>query len=101
MIKQRLHEAYSNPEQESVQDIDYEDELGILVVLFSSAGGNDISGQICLYENETGTKIREIKISDWDEDGDHAVMMERDTILHLTKCLKARKFMCSIYRLML
>lgn len=81
-----------------MQAVDYEDELDILVTLSSIECDTGVCGRVGLYDNQTGSLIREIVISKWDEDGDHSIMMERDVIVHVTKNV-SRKFTCSVYYL--
>ena len=79
-------------------DVDYEDELDLLVVLQSNDTDFAANGIIGLYDNQTGCLIHETVIENWTQDADHSIMMEKDTIVHIMKDCN-RKYCCSIYRL--
>ena len=97
-IKTRQDQLFNNPGFETVQDVDYEDELDLLVVLQSNESENTPYGVIGLYDNQTGSLIHETIIDNWIQDADHSIMMEKDSIVHIMKDC-ARKFSCTIYRL--
>ena len=96
-IKTRTDQVF-NPGFETVLDVDYEDELDLLVVLQSSGSEDTPCGIIGLYDNQTGSLIHETTIKNWNQNADHSIMMEKDTIVHIMKDC-SRKFSCTIYRL--
>lgn len=97
-IKARSDQVFNNPGFETVLDVDYEDELDLLVVLRSNDCEDTPCGIIGLYDNQTGCLIHDIVIENWTQDADHSIMMEKDTIVHIMKDCN-RKYSCSIYRL--
>ena len=97
-IKTRNDQVFNNPGFETVLDVDYEDELDLLVVLQSNDAQDTPCGIIGLYDNQTGSLIHETIIKNWIQDADHSIMMEKDTIVHIVKEY-SRKFSCTIYRL--
>lgn len=97
-IKARKDQVFNNPGFETVLDVDYEDELDVLVVLSSNDSEETPCGVIGLYDNQTGSLIHESAISKWKQDADHSIMMEKDTIVHIMKD-SSRKFCCTVYRL--
>ena len=100
-IKARTDQVFNNPGFETILDVDYEDELDVLVVLSANASSDTPCGVIGLYDNQTGLLIQETTVSNWVEDADHSIMMEKDTIVHIIKDYKfcSRKFSCTVYRL--
>ena len=100
MIKSRQDQTFRDPGFETVLDVDYEDELDLLVVLSSHGLDGDAYGLIGLYDNQTGSLLHETAIKNWNQDADHSVMMEKDTIVHIMKdSTTSRKFSCTVYRL--
>lgn len=97
-IKARKDQVFNNPGFETILDVDYEDELDVLVVLSSNDLGETPCGVIGLYDNQTGSLLHEATINNWIQDADHSIMMEKDTIVHITKDC-SRKFSCTVYRL--
>ena len=97
-IKTRNDQLFNNPGFESVLDVDYEDELDLLVVLQSNNSEDPPCGTIGLYDNQTGALVLETVVTNWIQDADHSIMMEKDTIVHIMKDC-SRKFCCIIYRL--
>lgn len=97
-IKARSDDQICNIPDETVLDIDYEDELDLLVVLHSNDSGDMPCGVIGLYGNQTGSLVQETVIENWTQDADHSIMMEKDTIVHIMKD-PFRKFFCTVYRL--
>lgn len=97
-IKARQDQVFNDPGFETVLDVDYEDELDVLVVLSSNDSEDTPCGVIGLYDNQTGTLIHESTLSNWKQDADHSIMMEKDTIVHIMKDC-SRKFCCTVYRL--
>ena len=101
LVKHRQECTYSSLGYETVQDVDYEDELDLLVVL--SSHDSEIMGcvgRIGLYDNQTGVCVKEIFVKDWDQDSCHSIMMERNVICHIFKS-PLGKFSCHVYRLVL
>lgn len=100
-IKARTDQVFNNPGFETILDVDYEDELDVLVVLSANASSDTPCGVIGLYDNQTGLLIQETTVSNWVEDADHSIMMEKDTIVHIIKDYQfcSRKFSCTVYRL--
>lgn len=97
-IKTRSDQVFNNPGFETVLDVDYEDELDLLVVLQSNDSQDTPCGVIAMYDNQTGALIHETVISNWIQDAEHSIMMEKDTIVHIMKDCN-RKYSCTIYRL--
>ncbi|XP_031575357.1 DDB1- and CUL4-associated factor 17-like [Actinia tenebrosa] len=87
---------YDNPGYSCVRDVDFEDELDILVVL-SSQGEH--KGGIGLYDNQTGILVKEIQLDYWEDDSDHSIHMELDTIVHIFK-RPTRNYCCEIFKLL-
>lgn len=100
-IKARTDQVFNNPGFETILDVDYEDELDILVVLSTDVSSDTPCGVIGLFDNQTGLLIQETTISNWIQDADHSIMMEKDTIVHIIKDYNncSRKFSCTVYRL--
>lgn len=100
-IKARTDQVFNNPGFETILDVDYEDELDVLVVLSANASSDTPCGVIGLYDNQTGLLIQETTVSNWVEDADHSIMMEKDTVVHIIKDYQfcSRKFSCTVYRL--
>lgn len=98
LVKRRQDQSHTSPGYETVQDIDYEDELDLLVVLSSVDSDKGCIGRIGLYDNQTGLCVKETFINDWDEDCCHSIMMERNVILHVIKS-PSGKFLSHLYRL--
>ena len=74
-IKARKDQVFNDPGFETVLDVDYEDELDVLVVLSSNDSEETPCGVIGLYDNQTGSLIHESAISKWKQDADHSIMM--------------------------
>lgn len=95
-MKQRKSNSYNtSPAYETIQDVDYEDELDLLVLLSSLDSDH---GRIGLYDNQTGICIKETFIKDWDQDSCHSIMMEQNVILHIIKS-PSGMFSAHLYRL--
>lgn len=94
-IKHNSTLDYENPEYSSVRDVDFEDELDILVVLASQG---EHKGSIGLYDNKTGDLVKDIQLDYWEDDSDHSIYMELDTIVHIFK-RPTRNYCCEIFKL--
>jgi hypothetical protein len=94
-VKCNTNLDYDTPGYEAVRDIDYEDELNILIVLASQS---EHKGHIGLYDNQTGSLIKEIQLENWEDDSDHSIHMELDTIVHLFK-RPSRNYICEVFKL--
>ncbi|EDO48714.1 predicted protein [Nematostella vectensis] len=95
LVKCVSSDGYHDPEYDSIQDLDYEDELDLVAVLSSR---DCSSGYIGLYDNQTGVLVKEITLDNWDDESEHSIMMERDLIVHICRT-PFKKFSCTLYRL--
>ncbi|XP_014679150.1 PREDICTED: DDB1- and CUL4-associated factor 17-like isoform X1 [Priapulus caudatus] len=84
-----------------VQGIDYENETDMLYVTVAqrSRVHSHSCGHVLFYCNKTGRLERSVPLEGvWDEDSDHLVEVNIDTIMHITRS-PLRRFVCSLYRL--
>ena len=93
MVKQliKINEMYL--EREIIQDFDYDDELGLFVVLYLNPRRSD-EGVVGFYDNQTGQHIHDLIISGISEHFDYSVAINRNVLVVFAKGLK-----CFVYHL--
>ncbi|KAI0217866.1 hypothetical protein LSAT2_030327 [Lamellibrachia satsuma] len=83
----------------TIQTVDYEDELDLIVTFVTVIKHGDIQAKVKVYDNETGRFIRDIELDEpWVEFSEHVVILDLDMIIHTVK-QPGRKFSCYVHRL--
>ncbi|KAK2192397.1 hypothetical protein NP493_30g02015 [Ridgeia piscesae] len=83
----------------TIQTVDYEDELDLIVTVVTEMKHGDLQAKVKVYDNETGRFIRDIELDEpWAEFSEHVVILDLDTIIHTVK-QPGRKFACYVHRL--
>ncbi|EDV24151.1 uncharacterized protein TRIADDRAFT_57348 [Trichoplax adhaerens] len=79
-IKQVYHlgAVNFNENDEALLMIDYEDELEVVVTL-------SCKGVVYLHDWDTFEIVKEITLSNWNEDADNSVLIDRDRMIHTSK----------------
>ena len=90
-VKQKFSSYHGNLELEVVHDVDYDDELDLLVVLYRSPnkGGEGIVG---FYDNQTGRDIHQFCIAGLNELAEHSIAIDRNTVVIVSRY--KHKFSC-------
>lgn len=84
-----------------IQGINYENEMEILYVTYAQQSHTQghMCGHVLFYNNQTGNLEKNVPLEGmWDEDSDHNIELDIDTIVHITKS-PVRRFTCSLYRM--
>ncbi|XP_070561382.1 DDB1- and CUL4-associated factor 17-like isoform X2 [Ptychodera flava] len=99
LVKKRIYDVSVDPEYETIQSVDYENDLDIIGVTALNFDDETIRGYVCFYDNMTGQHLKEIPLEEpWEENCDHTVCIDLDIIIHIVK-YPSRKFVCYLYRL--
>ncbi|XP_077998672.1 DDB1- and CUL4-associated factor 17-like [Glandiceps talaboti] len=102
VIKKRFQDVGIDPEYESIQSVDYEDDMdliGLTVVGSENFDDDHSKGFVSFYDNSTGIHLKDIPFQEpWNENYDHTVCIDIDVIVHIVK-EPSRKFHCYVYRL--
>ncbi|XP_023225442.1 DDB1- and CUL4-associated factor 17-like [Centruroides sculpturatus] len=85
--------------EKSILSDDYENELDVYAVAGFAPGDDLHNGKIVLYDNETGHKIKTVRLDmKMDELSDYTLTMDLETFILLVKN-KISQYSCYIYRL--
>lgn len=83
----------------SILSDDYENELELYGVLGFDPVDEDCSGKVCIYDNESGQKIKSFPLGmTLDELCDYTLTLDLDTVIVLVKD-ERRNFSCHMYRI--
>lgn len=95
----RFSENALDDSLDTIQTVDYEDELDLIVTVVTETKHGDVQAKVKVYDNETGRFIRDIELDEpWAEFSEHVVILDMDTIIHTVK-QPGRKFACYVHRL--
>ncbi|XP_064642601.1 DDB1- and CUL4-associated factor 17-like isoform X2 [Lineus longissimus] len=84
---------------DSIQGIDYENELDILAVTAVNQHGDACQGMVRFHDNANGALLKEIVLDEpWNQFHDHVIGVDMDTVVHIVKG-PMKKFSCYIYKL--
>lgn len=101
-VKRVQNSYYGNIEWEILQDVDYDDELDVLVVLYLD---QDVQGQLVVgfYDNQTGHALRKLSVTGIVQKlhvhaSHHSVAIDRCTLVIISK--DEHKFRSIVYSLL-
>lgn len=95
-VKCLFDSYHGNVEYEAIQDLDYDDELDVLVVLYLDVLVKD-GAVVAFIDNQTGHILRKFGIRGMSEEGEHSIAMDRDNLVILSKYQNT--FKCIVYTL--
>jgi hypothetical protein len=78
-----------------IHSVEYENELDLLVVT--------IEGVVFIYDNSDGKLVKKFPLKFWPKKAEsrwvHNVILDRDTLVHLSSLSDSQKCVCNIYKL--
>uniref|UniRef100_A0A8C4N3R2 Ddb1 and cul4 associated factor 17 n=1 Tax=Eptatretus burgeri TaxID=7764 RepID=A0A8C4N3R2_EPTBU len=86
---------------QTIQLVDYEDELDLIIVAVVSDAESSGDAVIHLHDNSTGQRLKSIPLQGpWDvvRSSLHAFSLTRDTIIHMAQSVN-RRTICQVYKL--
>ena len=92
-----LFDSYhGNVEHDIIQDLDYDDELDVLVVLYLDVLVKD-GAVVAFIDNQTGHILHKFGIMGMSEEGEHSIAVDRNNLVILSK--NNNTFKCTVYTL--
>ncbi|XP_025081974.1 DDB1- and CUL4-associated factor 17-like isoform X2 [Pomacea canaliculata] len=83
----------------TIHEVDYEDELDVMVICSTIHQSDSLCGKVGFYDNATGHHLTSFNLDEpWCDYMEHSINMDLDTIVHLVKSTQG-KFACQVYRL--
>ncbi|KAK7490895.1 hypothetical protein BaRGS_00017767, partial [Batillaria attramentaria] len=83
----------------TIHEVDYEDELDVLMICTTVHQPDALHGTVGLYDNLTGRHLTSVTLDEpWPDYSEHNVHMDADTIVQVVKATNG-KFVCQMYRL--
>uniref|UniRef100_UPI00358F87E0 DDB1- and CUL4-associated factor 17-like isoform X2 n=1 Tax=Myxine glutinosa TaxID=7769 RepID=UPI00358F87E0 len=99
LIKKRFSQFDVGLQRKTIQLVDYEDELDLIIVAVVSDAESSGDAVIHLHDNSTGQRLKSIPLQGpWDVTVDQHLYVDQDTIIHMTQSVN-RKTICQVYKL--
>lgn len=95
-VKCLFDSYHGNVEHDIIQDLDYDDELDVLVVLYLDVLVKD-GAVVAFIDNQTGHILHKFGIMGMSEEGEHSIAVDRNNLVILSK--NNNTFKCTVYTL--
>ena len=97
-VKQLFDSYHGNIHSDLVQDVDYDDELDVLVVLYLDQTVKN-EGIVGFYDNQAGCALHNFRVNGISEEDEHSLAIDRNVLVIISKSVSC-SFTCTVYSLL-